>query len=245
MRAYLSFAVLVLFVLSVPLSADSTPQTLPFSQNWTNTGLITKDDDWSAVPGLVGYRGDDLTTATGTDPQTLLVDGTATPVDVVANQNATTSTAGGLLELQITDPTIGMQGSGTADAPFLLINLSTNGFATIQVSYNLRDLDGGADNAAQQFALHYRVGSTGDFSNVAAAYVADATLQNSAMLGTPVSVVLPAAADNQPLIQLRIMTTNAPSNDELVGVDDITVTGTPIGGPTMTSIVRALIDFTS
>ena len=29
--------------------ADTTPQTLPFAQNWSNTGLITVDDNWSAV----------------------------------------------------------------------------------------------------------------------------------------------------------------------------------------------------
>jgi len=65
---------------------NNTPQTLPFSQNWTNTGLITVSDDWSGVPGIVGFRGDDLTVVTGTDPRTLLADGSATPVDVNANQ---------------------------------------------------------------------------------------------------------------------------------------------------------------
>src|SRR5262245_61622726 len=48
------------------VSADLSPQTLPFSQDWTNTGLITTDGNWAGVPGIIGYRGDDLTTATGT-----------------------------------------------------------------------------------------------------------------------------------------------------------------------------------
>src|SRR5438128_482796 len=66
--------------------ADNTPQTLPFSQDWSNTNLITLSNGWSAVPGMVGYRGDSLTTTTGTDPQTITADGTSTPVNVQANQ---------------------------------------------------------------------------------------------------------------------------------------------------------------
>src|SRR3972149_6084542 len=75
-----------LFFLSIsPALANSVYQALPFSQDWSNTGLITLSDDWSGVPGIIGYRGDDLTTVTGTDPQTILADGTSTPVDVNAN----------------------------------------------------------------------------------------------------------------------------------------------------------------
>jgi hypothetical protein len=51
-------------------------------------------------------------------------------------------------------------------------------------------------------------------------------------LVTPVSAVLPAAAENQPLVQLRILTTNAVGQDEWVGVDDIEVgAGGVVCGP--------------
>ncbi|MBP7354563.1 MAG: hypothetical protein KA928_00270 [Longilinea sp.] len=59
-----------------PVQADNTAQTLPFSQDWTNIGLITTNDDWSGVPGIMGYRGDGLTAANDVDPQTVLGDGT-------------------------------------------------------------------------------------------------------------------------------------------------------------------------
>lgn len=212
-----------------PSWADSVPQTLPFAQDWSNTGLITASDDWSGVPGVVGYRGDGLTGGTGTDPQTILADGTGV-VDVNANQTApNTFTAGGIAEFHLADPSVGLNGSGTADAPFILINLNTGGFQNIQVSYTLRDLDGSADDATQQVALQYRVGASGNFVNVPAGYVADATLGGSAMKTTPVSVTLPAAADNQALLQVRVITSNAAGNDEWVGVDDIVVNGSAIG----------------
>src|SRR3954470_20558068 len=79
--------------------ADTSPQTLPFSQNWTNTGLITTANDWSGVPGIIGYRGDAMVGSTGVDPQTVTADGSGTPVNVMANQtNPNTNTTGGIAE---------------------------------------------------------------------------------------------------------------------------------------------------
>ena len=209
---------------------DNTAQTLPFSQNWTNTSLITLDDNWSSVPGITGYSGDDLTTATGVDPQTLVAEGTS-PIDVVANQtNPNTFTSGGVAEFEITDPVVALQGSGTADAPFILISIITTGKENIRVQYDLRDIDGSGDNAIQPVALQYRVGTSGDFTNVPAGFVADAsTGPNLATLITPVDVTLPGAVNNQAVIQIRIITANAVGSDEWIGVDNISITGSAIG----------------
>ena len=40
---------------------------------------------------------------------------------------------------------------------------------------------------------------------------------------------LPPQANDQPEVQVRIITANAVGNDEWIGIDDIAVTGTPIG----------------
>ncbi|MFH1816124.1 MAG: ExeM/NucH family extracellular endonuclease [Pseudomonadota bacterium] len=224
-RLALTLAIVGLFASAA--HADNTPQTLPFSQDWTNIGLITANDNWSGVPGITGYRGDELTSATGVDPQTITADGTTSPVDVNANQtNPNTFSTGGVTEFHLTDPVVALTGSGTADAPFILLSLNTTGHSGIVVRYDLRDLDGSADNAQQQVALQYRVGASGSFINVPEAYVADAT-EGPSLAGkvTPVQVTLPADADNQPLLQLRVITTNAPGNDEWVGIDNISVQG--------------------
>ena len=219
---------------AVALIADNVAQMLPFSQAWTDISLITVDNTWTGVPGINGHRGDDITTSTGTDPQTLLADGTATPLNVEANEtNPNTFATGGVAEFHIADPTIALNGSGTADAPFILVTVSTTGLQSITVAYNLRDLDGSVDNAVQPVALHFRVGTSGVFTNVPAGFVADATTGPSlATLVTPVSAVLPAAASNQPVVQIRMMTANAVGNDEWVGVDDIQVTGSTVPQPT-------------
>ena len=213
------------FARATSVFADNAAQTVPFTQNWANIGLITVNDNWAAVPGVTGYRGDDLTTATGVDPQTILADGSATPQNVIANQtNPNTLISGGIADFEIADPVVALQGSGTADVPHLVVNLNTTGQTGVAVSYNLRDVDGSADNAVQPVALQYRVGASGNYTNLPAAFVADAsTGPNLATQITPVNIVLPAACDNQPLVQLRILTTNAIGSDEWIGVDNLQV----------------------
>ncbi len=85
-----------------------------FSQNWSDTSQIFIDDDWGFVPSIIGYRGDNLTTSTGVDPQTVLNGNDETPVvDVIANQlNPNTLTSGGVAEFDIADPVVALQGSG-------------------------------------------------------------------------------------------------------------------------------------
>ena len=211
--------------------ADTTPQSLPFAQDWSNSSLIGANDNWSGVPGIVGYRGDDLVAVTGADPQTVLNVGSQV-VHGLANQiNPNTFNTGGVAEFAIGNPTIALNGSGTADAPNIVVHLDTTGRQDIRVAYTLRDLDSSADNAVQPVALQYRIGNTGNFINVPSAFVADATTgPNLAAATFPVSVVLPAEASNQAQLQIRIITTNAAGNDEWVGVDDIAITGTPISG---------------
>ena len=229
-----------LIVGGLPAGADTAPQAVPFAQDWANTDLITINDDWSGVPGVIGYRGDGLTSANDVDPQTVLGEGTPV-IDVNANQtNPNTFTTGGVTEFHLPDPTVALTGSGTADAPSIVVTLATTGFEDVTFSYNARDLDGSIDDAMQQIATQYRVGTTGNFTNLPAGYIADATTGPSvATLVTPVNVALPADANNQATVQVRVITTNASGNDEWVGIDDIQASGDPIAGdvaPVVSSI---------
>ncbi|HEY0406976.1 MAG TPA: FG-GAP-like repeat-containing protein [Pyrinomonadaceae bacterium] len=214
------------FILPVA-HADTAAQTLPFTQNWSDASLITVDDNWNTVPGIIGYRGDDAAAGTGVDPQTVTQDLSGV-IDVNANHNdPNTFTTGGVTEFDgIANPVVALQGSGTADFPNLVITLNTTGQSNVNVAYNLRDIDGSADNATQAVALQFRVGNSGAYTNVPAGFVADATTGPSqATLVTPVNVTLPPAADNQSVVQVRIITTNAVGSDEWVGIDDINITG--------------------
>jgi hypothetical protein len=147
--------------------ADTTAQPLPLTQAWSDSGLITTDDDWSAVPGIVGYRGDSEA-ADGVDPATV-TDDLSEIVDVNANRSSPDNLfSGGVTEFELADPAVALQGSATADAPHLVARVSTAGRRAITVSYRLRDLDGSADDAVQAVALQYRVGDSGPYANVPA-----------------------------------------------------------------------------
>ena len=211
-----------------------------FTQDWSNAGLITTDGNWDLVPSIIGYRGDDITSATGINPQTLLGDGTVV-VNVEANEtNPNTFTTGGVAEFAITNPTIALQGSGIADAPHIVLFLNTTGVSNVIFSFNARDIDGSADNAIQPIAVQYRVGATGAWTNLPTAFVADATTGGTATQATAVSVILPTAAESQAQVQVRVITANAVGRDEWVGIDDISVTSTP-GAAATVSIADAAV----
>ena len=222
-----------------PAALAQTAQPLPFSQDWSNTGLITADNVWTGVPGIVGYGGNDLSTVIGVDPQTILADGSATPLSILANKtDPGTQSSGGNYEFDaLANPTVAFQGSGTTDLPHLVIRVITTGLRDIRVRYTLRDLDDGTFiptggtatpvDAVQQVALQFRAGTTGAYTNVPEGFVADASDSPTATKVTPVDVTLPAAANNQASVDIRIMTANAPGSDEMIGIDDIQITGTP------------------
>lgn len=206
----------------------NTPQTLPFTQNWSSATMITTDDDWSGVPGIIGYQGTDLFTTIGGDLSTLTADGAGTAVDVFANQtNPDTFISGGVAEFDtIANPVVALQGSATADVPHIVIHLNTTGTTAINFACNLRDIDNAVDNSAQQINIQYRVGGTGDYTNVPNGYFPDASVGPSQTGSTAVSLPIPAAANNQPLVTIRVATINATGSDEWIGIDDINITGT-------------------
>ncbi len=215
-------------------SANTTPHDLSsgtFSQNWS-VDLITATNDWSGVPSIIGYRGDGLASS-GTDPQAVVSDGSSTPVDAI-NNSSSSSSSGGIHDLS--GDVVALQGSGTADAPHLVIHLNATGRENLQVSYNLTEED--TSNAIQQVALQYRIGGSGDYTNVAAGYVADAS--NGSSLTTPVSAVLPAAVDGQALVEVRIITADASGSDSMIGIDDIVITSDAAGPPPASTAQNSL-----
>ena len=205
--------------------ADTTAQSLPYAQSWDDTSQITTNDDWSGVSGATGYRGDGGTSSNDVDARTVTED-LSTVVDVNANQtNPNTFLTGGVTEFhEATGGVVALTGSGTADAPNVVFHLDTSGASDVTFSFVARDLDASVDDAAQQIVTQYRVGSSGDFTNLADGYIADATTGPSeATQTTNVSVTLPDDADGQALVQVRVITTNATGSDEWVGVDDVNV----------------------
>jgi VCBS repeat-containing protein len=200
-----------------------------FVQNWSNIGLITTANDWSGVESIVGYKGEGVTSGTAKDPRTVTGEGAALNIPfVLANQTSGTISNGGIAEFHLPDPTIGMKGSGSANAPQLVLYMDATGRQDLRFSVDLRDLDGSATNAVQPIAVQYRIGDSGPWINLPDGYVADATLAGSATLVTHLDITLPSAANNQSQVEIRIITTDAVGTDEFVGLDNLSVVSTAL-----------------
>jgi hypothetical protein len=227
-------ALCLLLLTAAPAAAATAPAAPPLLQSWSDPALIAADDDWSRVPAVAGYRGDGLVAEPGVDPRTVVADGSGTPVDVNANRTdpRAVGLAAGVTEFELADPVVAIQGSATASAPHLVLSLDTRGRAEVSVRLELRDVDASGADAVEPVALQYRVGASGDFAAARGGYVADATTgPGAATLVTPVRATLPPQANDQPLVQLRVITTNAVGQDEWVGIDDIDVTATVAEAP--------------
>lgn len=241
-----------------------------FSVNSGNPNQINSNDNWSAVPSVEGYFGQNLTATHGVDPQTVL--GTEFPANnlpssantqVSANKgNPNAFNAGGLAEFD-SGPylAIGLQGNVQAN-PYLVFFMNSLGRGAITISYDLIDIDGGSNDAISPVALQYRIGVTGNFINVPAGYVADVT-DGPTIAGRISSrtVQLPNSTSNKAHVQIRLITTNAAnagggsSPDEWIGVNSVAISSlapssaqVEISGRAVTSkgigISRAIVTMT-
>jgi hypothetical protein len=227
---------------------------------------ITSNDDWSGIASVEGYSGRNLTNTHGINPQTVL--GTeaaclslpcAGQTQVNADKgNPSAFNAGGVTEFDRQAPyAFGIQGNVQSN-PYLVFYLNTTGRSNVTISYDIVDIDFGSNDSVSQVALQYRVGQTGNFTNLPDGYVADATVKsNPAPIVTSRSVVLPAAANNQSQVQVRLITTNAADSggastpDEWIGINNVvisaffpTVATANVGGQAISSYGRPLANAT-
>jgi predicted extracellular nuclease len=226
------------------ISGDSVTTTYyslaggTFTQNWD-----TAPDgvNFTNVPSIKLYGGE-FTSAGSADPSAYLLDFTTLPVYGGANSSGNPSAGGAYYYSGAgLNPTFGFQGSGSQDYIALVFHLDATGRQNIVFNANLRDLDPSGDTGAQAVQIQYRLGETGNWTNVAGGTFTNITAAGSATTVTAVSVTLPAAADDKALVQIRVMTGNAPSNDQMVGVDDIAISSTalPSGNPGSLAIAAA------
>jgi predicted extracellular nuclease len=195
-------------------------------EDWTSSAARIAADDWSQVPNFVGYLGDVSPSSTaGIVPANSTVITDPGAVDAVVLGSSVNSTSGGVGVFQtLPDAVVALQGSGTADSPSLVMYLDATNRSSLHLEFDLRDIDSGADNTAQSFAVQYRVGDTGTWTTVTGSYVADASVGPNLTKSVHYAYDLPSSLDGQGQIQVRFATSNAASNDEWIGIDNIHVT---------------------
>jgi hypothetical protein len=197
------------------------------------------------VPSILGYDGADANGIAGTDPCTLTENPLGSQAVSVGRQHPSIITDVAVAQFipgpgsQVTNTVVGIRGQTDFDAPALLIHLNATGRQSINLTFDAVDIDESGANALSTVAVQWRAGTSGPFSNVHC--ITDAT-DGPTLKGmtTPVNVTLPAGANNQAQLQIRIMTYNAASNppytsaDEWIGIDNIVVSSAGVVGPTPT-----------
>ena len=100
---------------------------VPFTQDWSNGGLISSNNDWGGVPSINGYRGDDDTIAIPVaDLQTVVADYSGI-INVNANQTVpNTFATAGVTEFAIANPVVALSGNGASDFSNIDIRLDTS-----------------------------------------------------------------------------------------------------------------------
>ncbi|HEY0273743.1 MAG TPA: Ig-like domain-containing protein, partial [Chitinophaga sp.] len=177
--------------------SNPAPQALPYLQTFDGLlpGSTAYPDGWQGW-NLAGSPSGNFNTAAPASDKALAT-GTAS------------STANGAYNY---NGKLGFLNSGSADIS-LVLALNTTGHAGISMQYDVATLrnpyDGGSNTRVNEVILQYRVGTTGGFTNIPGTEYQNNTIQQTTSgITTPQNVstktlLLPAACENQPVVQLR------------------------------------------
>jgi hypothetical protein len=195
------------------------------TQDWSNSTQLSTPNDWSGIPSIQGFATVAGASGEGADPRTLVGDSQTQNLETdvfTTPSHLDTATSGGVADFGDFG-IVGLGGGGTEVAPNLVLYLDTTGIAApVSVKFDIQDLDGSTHDATEQLNVQYRVGETGNWTNVPGGYFADVTSANATPT-THVNLTLPLDALGEPQVQVRIMTTDATGRDEWVGIDNIVV----------------------
>jgi predicted extracellular nuclease len=208
---------------------DDAAQTVPFFQGWTDTNQIDDFNIWDNVPGMVGYGEDVTFLETQRDPALITApapDGSLP--NVFPNRSILENEVNmyGPIEFEFFNPTIGLRGSSSFKGPYIQVSLNTTGkINPLFLYFRVRDVDYLSSGIVGKLAVQYRIGNTGNFTNIPEGYVAEATssVPFEATKVTAMVVPLPAAINDKALVQLRFITSDAEGTDQWIGIDDITI----------------------
>jgi hypothetical protein len=219
----LKYVLLVLVMVitgsSVFAQTNPTPQSLPFTQNFSGfTGATTVYPAGFQGWGVTGSLSASFVVSAPLADQALLA----------AQTNASTSA-------YVADM-VGKAGifSTGSNLKALALALNTTAYTGITVSFTAATQRQQVANRIGELGLQYRVGTTGAFTNVSGSTYqnnisADNIAGTNSVNPVTINITLPAACENQPIVQLRWIQrdVSGAGNRPSFSVDDISVNGTP------------------
>ncbi len=234
------FTLLALFAFNAWGQTVPTAQSLPYSQDF-NTAFATHSTT-TLPPGWVVHNVGSLQTTFrdtyGTADITITGSGTAN-----SNANAAYNYHQKIGSLV-----------GNSNGRYPLLAINTTGLQNVTVTFAIMTVRVASVTLINDVQLQYLVSSSpsGTFTGVGTIYETDATAVKTTAGDTSgvkrqlISVTLPAACDNQSVVQLRWATkANAATggNRPAWAIDNISITGTPLSGPSISVSTTSLPSF--
>jgi hypothetical protein len=213
---------MLLLVSMVSAQTNPVPRSLPYWEDfaylpWYSTTYPAGFGGW-----MLGYP---VTGQFYTSPATL-------DRNLYANRNASTTAAG----VANYNGKIGFLNSNINDLS-LVFAVNTQGFQNITLSYDFMTIrnpyDGTSNTRINEAIMQYRVGESGDFTNLDGTEYSNNTVQ-CVSSGYPYprnpvsfSLQLPPECDDQPVVQLRTASRRVSGDgyDPSFAIDNISVTG--------------------
>lgn len=197
---------------------NPTPQTLPFSENFDSfTGSTTTYPN-----GFQGWN------VPGSLSTSLIVAAPNGNANLTANGTAANNSAG--IYDAVGKPVIQSTGSNIRS---LALGINTTGFYNITITYDAFVVRNEGVRV-NEFILQYRVGTTGDFSNIQQSAYSNPTspIQTASSITGAIGIskrtfVLPCAVDNNSEVQLRWITRDVSGSGGRpgFGIDNLTISG--------------------
>jgi hypothetical protein len=193
------FYSIVLLLVATFANAQTNPtaQPVPYSQDFS--GLAASGTAYPA-----GWQGWTITTA----PASAFSTAAATADRALVASSTAAVNSGNVHNY---NGKIGFLNNGTLDLG-LVLAVNTTGSSNVSVGYDMMTIrnpyDGTSNTRINEAILQYRVGTTGSFTNITGTeYQNNTTLQTTAITTpqnvSPKTLTLPAACDNQAVVQLR------------------------------------------
>ncbi len=190
-----------LLVLSTTLVAQTnpTPQAIPYSQNFSSL-------DWTSTTYPEGWQGWILP---GGPSASFNVSAPARDTALRASTDASWTGRG----IHNYDGKIGFLNASTGSTEFsIALAVNTTGYSNIPVQYDIMTIrnpyDGIANTRINEVTLQYRVGTSGNFTNLTGIEYQNNTIGQTGAVTTPQNlqtknITLPSECNNQPVVQLR------------------------------------------
>lgn len=198
MKKIFTFAAAALCYIATQAQTNPTPQTLPYSQNFSSLAH-------SSTTYPAGWQGWLLNASPGTSFNTATPSGDRA---LVANSSASINTG----NVHNYDSKIGFLNTGSLDLS-LVLAVNTINRSNVTVWYDIMTIrnpyNGTSETRINEVVLQYRVGTTGGFTTITGnEYQNNTTTQNGSGVTTPQNlqnkmVILPSACDNQSVVQIR------------------------------------------